>query len=241
MTNSFVVVYEGQPDFITATELADRVLVREVDWLDESLLDSQRQWLDTDPNGRPMQWKSVGKYALEVGIRKYGHFDGRRGEPDAIAARKAIAYVRRTFDDFRVIILVRDADNQTERLKGLEQARAEFPSDCTVLAVAIPKRECWIICGFDPKDDNERQLLEAETEKLGTNPCLNSHDLRAGTATAKRNPKRVLAVLTGRDWERQRQCWLNTDLAVLENRGQNNGLADYFNEIKTHIAPLLRA
>ena len=65
MSNGFVVVYEAPPDFKTATELADRVLVHEINWLEEPLLDTQREWLDRDPTGRPLNWKSVGKYAIE--------------------------------------------------------------------------------------------------------------------------------------------------------------------------------
>jgi hypothetical protein len=194
VNNRFVVVYEGQPDFITATELADRVLVRDVNWLNASVLDSHRQWLGRDTAGRSLTWKSIGKYAKEAGITAHGHFDGRPGEPDANAARKAIAYIRDKFESFRAIVLIRDADDQLERLDGLEQARKVYSSACTtIVGLAIPKRECWVICGFDAEDDYERCLLEAEKTKLGNNPCLNSHELTAGAANAKRNPKRVLA------------------------------------------------
>ena len=40
VSKRFFVVHEAQADFATATELADRVLTAEIDWLDESLLDS---------------------------------------------------------------------------------------------------------------------------------------------------------------------------------------------------------
>ena len=40
MSATFIVVYEAQVDFTTATGLADRVLTEEIDWLDDTLLDS---------------------------------------------------------------------------------------------------------------------------------------------------------------------------------------------------------
>lgn len=37
MTLRFAVVYESQADFRTGTELADRVLLESIDWLDDQL------------------------------------------------------------------------------------------------------------------------------------------------------------------------------------------------------------
>jgi hypothetical protein len=51
VSRRFVVVYEAQADFRTATELADRVLIKGIDWLDETLLESQRQWIGNEPSG----------------------------------------------------------------------------------------------------------------------------------------------------------------------------------------------
>jgi hypothetical protein len=45
VSRRFFVIHEAPADFTTATELADRVLTAEIDWLDETWLDSQRRWM----------------------------------------------------------------------------------------------------------------------------------------------------------------------------------------------------
>jgi hypothetical protein len=98
VTQSFFVVHEASADFTTATELADRVLLAEIPWIDELLheppcpvLDAQRQWISEDPPGEPLKWTSIANRARELGIRVHGHFNGEPGLPDAQAARRALA------------------------------------------------------------------------------------------------------------------------------------------------------
>ena len=168
MSNRFVVVYEAQADFTTATDLADRVLVAEIDWLDETLLDSQREWTAEDPAGSRLTWKAIPSRARELGIPVRGFFDGRPGLPDAQAARRAIAYVRRCFNAVDAILLIRDMDDQPERRGGLEQARASASSNARiVIGVAIVERESWILSGFDPENDDEQARLNAEIAIVG--------------------------------------------------------------------------
>ncbi len=241
MTKKFFVVSEARADFITATELADRVLLEEIAWLDEVPIESQRQWVGEDSPGCHLAWTTVSHRALAVGIRAQGHFNGEPGLADASAARKAIRYVLRQFKGVDGILLIRDLDDQHERRQGLEQARAADKSGTKiVIGVASCERECWVICGFDPEDDNEKQLLGSERQKLGVNPCLRSHELTASKSDiALRSPKRVLKVLTGDNWDRQRRCWQATPLTVLRERGQDNGLADYLEEVKVHLAQVI--
>lgn len=236
----FFVIYEAPADFATATELADRVLVEQIDWLDDTLLDSQRQWVGEEPQGSRLAWKSIRSRAHALGIRAHGHFEGEPGLPDAAAARRAIRLARHLIGDVEAILLIRDADNQIERRKGLEQATATDTSQCTiVIGLAICERECWIISGFDPKDQNESERLKLEIQNLGWNPCLASHNLAAGkNASALKSPKRVLAALTNSDWDRQRECWVSTPLGVLRERGRENGLTDYLGEVQTHLVSL---
>ncbi len=156
MTASFIVVYEAQADFTTATELADRVLTDEITWLDETLLDSQRQWIGGNQSGARLTWQSISIGARKLGIRVRGHFDGGPALPDAKAASRAIAYVLASFDAVDAILLIRDRDDQVERQSGLEQARNRFAAAAViVVGLAIPERECWVISGFDPANDDE--------------------------------------------------------------------------------------
>jgi hypothetical protein len=246
VSKAFIVVYEAPADFTTATEIADRVLINEISWLDEGLLDSQRLWVAKDDSGNPLSWKSIGKLAKKQGIVVRGHFDGKPGLPDAAAARRAIQLILRCFSSVDAILLIRDADDQPERRQGLEQARsassAVAPQPAIVIGVAVVERESWVISGFNPENANERQSLEGERQKLGFNPCDYSHQLTAcKDDQAKKSPKRVLAIITNSDCERQRRCWLETNLSLLETRGKSNGLAAFLDEIKHTLVPLLNS
>jgi hypothetical protein len=237
----FAVVYEARADFITATEIADRVILVEVDWLDEAQLPDRRQWVDEERPGAPLTWKSIPRRARLAGIRVHGHFNGEPGLPDASAARRAIVYILRIVNDVDGVFLIRDQDDQPRRLAGLRQAREGSASTfAIVLGLAICERESWLICGFEPADDEERKRLKAERKKLGFDPRLRSHDLTAVKDDgAKKSPKRVLQSLTAGDQQRQRDCWHSTDLGVLQERGKGNGLSSYLDEIRQHIVPLL--
>jgi hypothetical protein len=237
----FIVVSEARADFVTATELADRILLVEVPWLDDELIEFQRHWIGEDSPGYHLAWTTVSHRARAIGIRAHGHFDGEPASPDAQAARRAILYVLKQFGSVDAILLIRDLDDQSERRDGLEQARTADASGKTIiLGVANCEREAWVISGFDPESAVEEHVLGLENQKLGSNPCLRSHELTAGkNDQALRSPKRVLKALTGDNWERQQKCWRVTSLDVLSERGVDNGLASYLDEIRKHLAPMI--
>ena len=243
MSLRFVVISEARADHTIATELADRVLCEQIDWLEESHLDSQREWVGELPAGFHLNWQSIPDRARELGIKVHGHFDGEPGLPDAQAARRAIAYARRLSQESSIdaILLIRDADDQAIRRKGIEQARKDYSHpQPLIVGVAICERESWVISGFQPTNETEEERLQQETKLLGWNPCLKSHQLTAGKDNnAAKSPKRVLATLVGSDWSRQRECWMTTPLAVLRERGHDNGLDDYLTEVSERLAPLL--
>ena len=242
MSLRWLVVHEAAADFLVATELADRVLVQEIDWLEPNALDWQRAWIDSDPPTIPLRWTSIAGRARDLGIRVRGHFNNERGLPDARAARRALLYMKSQCDPVDAVALIRDADDQPERREGLEQARAHvsgWPWP-VVIGVANVERECWLIGGFEPESDLERQRLKVEREHLGFDPRTHSHELTAcKDDTAKKSPKRVLAVLTGGDRDREQKCWRETSLAVLEQRGDGNGLAKFFQEIRVLLVPMI--
>jgi len=241
MSLRFAVVHEAEADFHTATELADRVLVEIIDWLDEELLVNQREWIFQESGGRRLTWKAIPQLARDVGIRVRGHFDGEPGFPDAAAARRAILYLLRTMPDLKAILLIRDQDDQPERRRGLEQARSQDHSEVVlVIGLAIVERECWVISGFDPLNDDESALVQEERSRLGFNACERSHELTAcKDDQANRSPKRVLQHLSGGAWDRERRCWTITPLELLRTRGVENGLVSYLGEIRERIAPLI--
>ena len=65
VTLQFAVVYEAPADFQTATELADRVLVESIDWLEEDHIQHQRAWL-SEAHRIPLTWKQIKRSALDA-------------------------------------------------------------------------------------------------------------------------------------------------------------------------------
>jgi hypothetical protein len=241
MSARFAVVHEAAADFQTATELAERVLVETIEWLDEDLLANQREWLAEVAGGRPLTWKGIKQFAREAGIRVRGHFDGEPGLPDAAAARRAILFLLKEAPDLNAIVLIRDQDDEPDRRKGLEQARSQDHSGIVIaVGLAIVERECWVVSGFEPQDEGESSRLETVRKRLGFDPRLRNHELTAcKDDNAVRSPKRVLRELTGNDRDRERRCWREAPLNMLLERGGENGLAAYLHEVQHRLAPLI--
>lgn len=241
MSHRFAVVAEAPADHRTATELADRIIIDAInDWLDEDHLPHQREWV-TDVAGEQLTWKRIRKLAEAAGIEAEGFFNGEPGLPDARAARRALRYLRATVPELEAVVLIRDQDDQADRRDGLEQARKEDHEGLAIIVgLAIPEREAWVISGFVPEDENEQVRLDDERQKLGFNPCARSQELTAcKDDAALRSPKRVLRVLTSGDYDRERRCWSESSLANLRERGTENGLVAYMDEVRTHLAPLI--
>jgi hypothetical protein len=241
MSLRFAVVHEAGADFRTATELADRVLLEAVEWLDDDLIGNQREWVAETASRERLTWIGIKQLAHDAGIRIHGHFDGQPGLPDAAAARRAILFLLRTMPDLNAIVLIRDQDDQPERRLGLEQARNQDRSGIVIaMGVAVVERECWVLSGFEPENEGETSSLEIERKKLGLDLRLRSHDLTAcKNDGAVHSPKRVLRQLTGGDWDRERRCWIETSLQVLRERGGENGLVAYLDEVRNRLGPLL--
>jgi hypothetical protein len=241
MSHRIAVVYEADADFRTGTELADRVLIEAIDWLDADLIAHQREWIGEVAGQARLTWKTIPRLAQAARIRAHGHIDGNPLEIDAGAARRAILYLKEAFDDLAGIVLLRDQDDQPERRLGLEQARSEHHgSPQVVVGLAVVEREAWVISGFEPQDEDEQARLDAERQALGFNPHERSHQLTAcKDDTAPRSPKRVLRVLTGGHYDRERHCWNTTPLALLRERGTENGLVAFLDEVLARLAPLI--
>lgn len=241
MSRRIAVIHEADADFRTATELADRVLLDAIDWLEEDQLIHHREWFAKAVGGERLTWKGVKQLATDLGIRAHGHFDGEPGEADAAAGRRAILYLREAFPELAGVVLIRDQDDQPERRGGLEQARRQEDGRVpVVVGLAVVERECWVISGFDPQDDDEKARLSAVRQTLPFDPCLQSHQLTAcKNDLAPRSPKRVLRLLTEGHHHRERRCWSETSLQTLRDRGEHNGLAMYLDEVRTRLAVLI--
>lgn len=108
-----------------------------------------------------------------------------------------------------------------------------------VVGLADPKRECWVLAGFEPGPRSETRRLAGERKNLGFDPRERADRLTAAKPGAKRNAKRVLDVLTAGDLDRQAQCLEDVTLDLLAKRGASTGLADYLEELRLRLLPIL--
>lgn len=236
---AFAIVCESPADRRTAADLADRVLCQQVGWLELDDLKLHRRWQGLEESDSHLEWHQTKDLARQRHVKAHGHFEGKPGAPDAYAARRALLLIATAPKSPDAVVLVRDTDGQEERRDGLEQARRErewpFP---IVLAVAHPKRESWVLTGFEPRNEVEGERLEALSRELGFDPRRRSETLSAAGTGMPRNAKRILALLVGEEPEREWTCWREPALDLLEERGKLTGLADYLNEVRDRLVPL---
>lgn len=138
------------------------------------------------------------------------------------------------------ILLVRDTDNESERADGLrrEVERLKQNGVPVLLALAHPKREAWVLHGFELRNRREEDSLTRQIAKLGFDPRLNSHRLTAEGRKGKLNAKQVLEDLVENDHDREAVCWQKTSLATLKDRGGRTGLADLLDQLRYWLATL---
>lgn len=258
--DEFIVIGESRADAEIATKLAERILLEKIDWLEPEYLQYTFSWSGLQENTGYSCWRDIEKIIddfQETSLFRIPKYKRSREtqsrkplKPDAARAIKVlnlIRFLQRT-REIKAVVLIRDLDNQPERREGLEQARLQHlnrsPKLEIIIGTANGKREAWVLNGFLPlNEEEERILVEIKTE-LNFDPCLESHRLRSPSNQEPeriRNPKFVVARLTGEDWERERKCWGETDLQVLRDRGFETGLTDYMNEIGSRLVPIFSA
>lgn len=105
-----------------------------------------------------------------------------------------------------------------------------------------PKREAWVLNGFISETPQEAQILAEITTQLSFDPCTEAHKLRSTSkedSDRQRNPKIILEQLIGKNQKREQQCWQNTDLIILCDRGVETSLTIYLSEIKERLSLVL--
>ncbi|HSP78513.1 MAG TPA: hypothetical protein VLQ93_08300, partial [Myxococcaceae bacterium] len=236
----FGVVCEARADRDTACGLADRVLREAVSWLEPETLESCRKWRGSESEQPLQKWTEVKAALARKGVKGiFGHFGGRPGQPDAYMARLALLLMADASPPPDAVLLIRDSDGDPRRREGLEQARDDrhwpFP---VIIGLAEPKRECWVLVGFDARNEDEMARLEALRQRLSFHPVQDAHRLDASEHGAKKDAKRALEELTQGDKERERACLEETPLPVLEARGKDTGLEAFLKEIRERLVPL---
>ncbi len=249
----FIVIVESSADYRIATDLATRIILDKIDWI-EPYVATAFKWSGIQEATSYSCWRDIGKIRKEVeaqGILHLPRFRSRTNQPlkadgaIAIQALQLVALLQRD-RPIKAVFLIRDLDNQSERRRGLEQAREEFKqravSLVTILGTADSKREAWVLNGFEPQNDREEAILVELRKALGFDPLLEAHRLRSVSregAERIRNVKVVVEQLTENNHEREAQCWTETALNLLRQRGVHTGLTAYLQEIEDQLIPIL--
>ena len=251
----FVVIVESNADARTATKLADRVLVDKIDWLEPEMLEHLYQWSGLEAGTDNSCWKNINQiidnFQQSLGFRppRYlGHRKDGALKADGAAAIKILNLVRfiQKTRNIKAILFIRDLDNQPERREGIEQARSEHidrqPKLAIIIGTADRMREAWVLNGFIPSNQEEKQILQNIVTELTFNPCEEPHKLRSNSweePARIRNPKVVVEKLTGGKMEREQQCWEETSLEHLRKKGVDTGLTAYICEIEERLIPII--
>jgi hypothetical protein len=249
----FIVIVESSADYRIATDLATRIIVDKIEWI-EPYLDNTIQWRGLQDGTTYSCWRDIGKIRKEIeeqGTIRLPRFLRRNSQPlkaDGAAALQVLQLVAllQKNRQIRAVLFIRDLDNQPERRLGLEQAREEFHhrtlSIVTIIGTADTKREAWVLNGFEPLNEIEEAMLGELRKALGFDPTLEAHRLRSVSrqgAERTRNVKVIVEMLTGDGSEREAHCWTATDLNLLRQRGVNTGLTAYLQEVEYHLIPIL--
>jgi hypothetical protein len=250
--SEFCVIVEDRADFQTATHLAERVLLEKIDWLERDYMSGLFRWSGLEENTDYSRWQDIRQIIDQfkqrglpvpryLGFAKDGPF--KADGATALTILNLIRVLQRKKQrDIKAVVLIRDVDTQPERKAGLRQARAEQVDLRIVIGVADPKREAWVLNGFEPLNAEEKRLLREAIEQLNFHPCEEAHRLRTTAKTEperQRNPKIMLEQLTDGDYCRESQCWEKTGLELLRSRGKHTGLAEYLEEVERELIPLL--
>ena len=253
----FIVIVESGADARTATKLAERILVEKVDCLEDDNLQYFFQWSGLQHGTQHSCWTDIDKIINEAKRQKTfkkfpkirGHFrDGVPFKADGATSYKFLTLVRllQKTRKIKAVLLIRDLDDQPERREGIEQARLkdserETPLEI-VIGTAYRMREAWVLNGFIPSNQGEKQILQEIKTLLQFDPCTESHRLRSTSWEEPdriRNPKVVLEKLTGGNMEREQQCWEDTSLEHLRERGIHTGLAAYICEVEQRLIKII--
>jgi len=235
---SIGLVVEAPADANTVRLLVDRVLAAKTDWVEDNI-EHLRTYRGCETDTAVSYWKHIPALCEAHGVtgpKTHGKFDGKPGDPDARAARRALLLFG-WLGTPDAVVLVRDADDQPERLDGLRQARDESSfRERVAIGVAVPEREAWHICGFIPSSSEEHEALRGQRQHLGFDPTL--HPDRLG-GEGKRNAKPVFAALTAGDPGRARRCLTEPALEDLRARGSACGLTRFLEELRERVAERL--
>lgn len=243
-----VVIVESAADFRTGTKLAERVIIENVDWIDEDIFEHCVVWSGLLPESDHSCWRDVKSIfaSFKADGLKLPRPRERQGRSDGATTKRVLRLIRalQTQRGKRVdgILLIRDSDGDTERIKTLKLVQEQFAEIYTIaIGMANPKREAWVLNGFVPKDDSEWALLSEIKNRNTFDPTIEAHRLRETLKQEPqkwRNAKVVLDYLMINRFEQE--CWEEPELGFLRERGRETGLTAYLGEVAERLVPIVR-
>jgi hypothetical protein len=260
----FILIVEAEADYRTTTGIAERVLQENAPylWLAELLQDQPDtvfSWAGLEDGVDFSCWsdfEAIANRFKEKGYR-FPRFNGQFSDGptnlDYPVARNIVYLVDQYLKTSKnrnigAIVLIRDEDNQSERFAALCRLRNDLTRRGfqmpIIIGVAIPEREAWLLNGYEAQTAEEKQVLQDIRRRISIDPCLEAHRLRGKSSqpgTEDRDIKRILQTLTQDDPLREKQCWQETPLDILIERGQRTGLSQYIEEIESRLLPILTA
>jgi hypothetical protein len=251
-----IIIVEAYADYKIATDIAEKVIREYVPDRLLKIIDSKPEdvfsWSGIKSGTSYSCWADIKKILNDLEQDGY-HFPRILGHNkqidfDYASGKKvlnAINAINNNSRNIPAVVFIRDADNQSDKRK---QSLNELKDDKTIeniqviIGFAIPKREAWVLNGFEPQNKKERHLLENYTKCLNFNPCIEAHRLRGKISqpgTENRDIKHILQVLVEDNHCREEQCWQVTSLDKLYKNGQQTGLSDFIDDIRNVLLPIL--
>jgi hypothetical protein len=242
----FVIVVEAEADARQVCSLANRIFQEGTpQQVDENSPPTLPNWSGLEPSTPFTKWTEIKELALRYNMPRYRR---RTSEPQGsyYAQSQKVVWLVDRLRMARIIdalILACDLDNEhDQRRTSLKQTKYEAQARLiVVLATPNPKREAWVLNGFICAGRHEERELASLRRKLKFDPCLEAHRLRYASRTSltDRDPKGIVRRLTGGNWEREQQCWDQTDLSILHERGTETYLTEFLDEVKDRLLPLI--
>lgn len=231
---------EDNAHVVLVRTLAQRVATEDIHWLDAETLAVMCRWLGPVDDGEYKIPKGVEYKRAGRKFRIHGKIAGAPLLPEAGMYRRILVAFeqRETVPD--VVIIARDGDGYAEqRRSGFQQVVEGVPwSFAVILTMPEPESEAWFVCGFEPNHGKERARLESLRD-LNFNPIMEPHRLTSRPNDARTDAKRVAKVLFDDDQERRNACLERAPLATLVQRGQHAGLAQFIDDLRRVLVPLV--
>jgi len=183
-------------------------------------------------------------------VRLGRRFGGGAWGFEAVKWHDIVFTLRATSPPPEVLLIAKDTDNAPDRIIGLRQVAVHFrevdPRLRIVIAAPHRDAECWLVAGFEPATDRERDALDAVRRALSFNPLTSPERLTGQPNDAATDAKRVLRRLLCLDIAsrpltpdelRDHHPRLLSDLPRLRARGADSGLTAFLDALRADVVP----